>query len=143
MTFTPQQTEDLTLTLRQQLGDNITWKYEERLSVMLSEFAQNKSAVILEILQVSFPHQWDKKSVKQLPSELKAQLNDLVQLTKEQLIFTIPANGSMPAMVAFWWPWGHGGTYSLRIKLLSESYHFDPSAKVNIGFLAKLKQFFS
>jgi len=83
VTFTPQQIEELTLTLRKQLGDNITWKYEERFSVMLSEFAQNKSSVILAILQENFPHHWDKKSVKQLPNELKTQLNDLAKLTKE------------------------------------------------------------
>lgn len=143
MSFTPQQIEELTLTLRQSLGDNITWQYEERLAVMLSEFAQNKSAVILAILQASFPHQWDKKSVKKLPSVLKTQLNDLAKLTKDQLIFTAPATDTMPALVAFWWPWGHGGTYSLRIKLLNESYQYDPAVVNQQGLLAKLKAIFN
>jgi len=143
VSFTPQQTEELTLALRQSLGDNITWKYEERFTVMLSEFAQNKSAVILEILQKSFPHQWDKKSVKQLPNELKMQLDDSAKVTNQQLIFSVPANDTMPAIVAFWWPWGHGGTYSLRIKLLKESYHFDETVVIQQGLFAKLKGLFS
>jgi hypothetical protein len=141
--FSSEQITEITQPLREQLGDNITWQFEERLSVMLSEFAQNKSAAILTILQTFFPHQWDVKSVKKLPTELKEQLAELAKLTKEQMLFTIPATDETPAMAAFLWPWGHGGTYSLRIKLLTDNYHFDQQALAQQGLLSKLKKLFS
>jgi len=141
--FSSEQVVELTQSMREQLGDNITWQYEDRFCVMLSEFAQNKSAAILVILQAIFPHQWDVKSVKKLPSELKLQLAELAKLTKEQKLFTIPATDETPAMAAFLWPWGHGGTYSLRIKLLADNYQFDQQTLAQQSLLSKLKGFFS
>lgn len=43
-------------------------------------------------------------------------------LTKEQLIFTRPASDETPAIAIIWWPWGHGATYSMRIKILTTDY---------------------
>ncbi len=143
MCFNQQQTEQFTQSLRQQLGDNIYWQYDERLSAMLSEFAQNKSSAILLLIQQSFPHQWDKKSIKNLPKLLKEQLGQLANVKKQQLLFTRPATDTEPTMIACWWPWEHGGTFSLRIKLLDESYQYNDSEDSQRGILAKLKSFLS
>ncbi len=142
MSFSALQIEELTQELRNKLGDNITWRFEERFNVMLSEFAQNKSANVLNLLRELFPHEWDRKTAKHLPEQLQEQLQDLAKITNEQKLLATPASNKMPAMVAFWWPWGHGGTYSLRIKLLSESYQYVQPVPEH-GLIAKLKNLFS
>lgn len=143
MSFSTEQIEQITQSLREQLGDNITWKYEQRFSVMLSEFAQNKSDTVLSLLRKQFPHEWDKKTVNRIPKSLQNQLEDLAKINKEQRLLAVPATETTPAMVAFWWPWGHGGTYSLRIKLLSNSYQYDPNEEIQRGFFTKLKSIFN
>lgn len=124
--FTSKQIEELTNELRASLGDNISWKYEEKSRVMLSEFAQNKSDVVLDKLRKTLTDEWHYKTVKRLPNELKQQLGNLSKLTKNQKLLALPATNHRPAMVAFWWPWDHGGTYSLRITLLEQSYENTP-----------------
>ncbi|GAA5134884.1 hypothetical protein [Thalassotalea piscium] len=131
MTFSQQQIEHFTHTLRQQLRSDLVWQWDDRLSVLLTEFAQNKSQDVLTILRENFEHEWNKKNIKKAPKDLKNQLGDLITLNKEQRIFTLPASDdNNPTMAAIWWPWGHGGTYSLRLMLLNDSYEFHlPSNK--------------
>jgi hypothetical protein len=137
----PEQIETLTAELRQSLGDNIPWKYEEKLAVMLSEFAQNKSDVVLENLRSVLTDEWHEKTAKRLPKSLKEQLGDLAKLSKNQKILAIPANETAPAIVALWWPWGHGGTYSLRIKVLENSYENTPEESSS-GIFSWFKEWF-
>lgn len=143
MSFSQQQIESLTFNLRQALGDNITWRYEPRLNVMLSEFAQNKSAQVLADLRQNLPDEWQANTVKKLPKALKQQLGDLAKLSKHQMILAIPAKENSPALAALWWPWGHGGTYSLRLKLLTQSYECTPEHVGSSGVFAKIKQLFA
>ncbi len=122
MPYSLEQIEAISEPLRVSLGDNITWQYDKKFNGMLSEFAQNKSDVVLENLKPHLIDEWDNKSAKRLPKALKEQLGDLAKISKNQKILAAPATEELPAMVALWWPWGHGGTYSLRILLLEHSY---------------------
>jgi len=126
VSFTQENIELMSLQLRESLGSNITWQYEQRLNVMLSEFAQNKSDDILEKLRLSLADEWHSKTAKKLPSTLKSQLGELAKISNHQMILATPATEKTPAIVAFWWPWDHGGTYSLRIKVLEQSYENIP-----------------
>lgn len=128
--------------LSNELDETLKWRWDDRFSAMLSEFAQNRSDGVLASLRERFPHEWDKKSIRFMPSALKMQLGDLSRLTKEQKLFTLPAHEQTPAIVAIWWPWGHGGTYSLRIKLLDETYQYVEAANEPSSIFDKLRQFF-
>lgn len=135
-----QNTEQLTEQLRTTLANDLNWRYEDRLDVMLSEFAQNRGAPVFELLASELSDKWDHKSIKLAPPELLAELGTLAKLSKLQIVFTCPAQQDKPALAAFWWPWDHGGTYSLRIKVLKNSYDI---ANIQQGFLAKVKGWFS
>ena len=104
------------------LGDELTWRWEARLSALLTEFSWEKKERILTILRQLFPQEWDRKNIKKAPKNLKDELGELALLTKEQLIFTRPASDETPAIAIIWWPWGHGATYSMRIKILTTDY---------------------
>ena len=69
-----------------------------------------------------FTEEWSNKNIKKSPQAIKDELGELAKLTKEQLIFTRPATVDTPALAILWWPWGHGATYSIRIKILSVNY---------------------
>jgi hypothetical protein len=139
--YSSAQIESITAELRQSLGDNIPWQYEDKMAVMLSEFAQNKSDVVFEKLQAVLTDEWHSKTVKKMPKELKSQLGDLAKLSKNQKILAVPAQDSRPAIVALWWPWDHGGTYSLRLKVLEQSY--DNTLEPPSGLLSWCKNWFS
>lgn len=144
MNFSQQQIEHHTLTLRQQLRDDLVWQWDDRLSVLLTEFAQNKSHDVITVLRDAFAHEWNKKNIKKAPQDLKHQLGDLTTLNKEQKIFTLPATSdSQPTMVAIWWPWGHGGTYSLRLMLLNDSYEFHLPNNSRANVFSFFKRLFS
>lgn len=136
--YTQEEVEQQTAELRSKLGDNITWKYEARYDVMLSEFAQNKSDGVFESLAPLFKFQWDYRSAKKLPKVLKDELRDLARVSKNQKLLLIPKQGDTPAIVAFWWPWGHGGTYSLRLKILESNISDVDLVKEESGFLRRL-----
>lgn len=142
MPYTRKQVEALNFSLIQLLGDQHSWQWEAQRGVILSEFARDKIEPTLATLRASYEHEWDKKNIKKAPKELKEQLGELAVLYKEQKLFTREATEDTPASVAIWWPWGHGGTVSLRVKPLGESY---PTPELNSGqgVFFRIKQLFS
>tara|TARA_R110000787_G_scaffold182726_1_gene294789 strand:+ start:85030 stop:85464 length:435 start_codon:yes stop_codon:yes gene_type:complete len=109
-------------TITSPLGDELTWRWDDKLSTLLTEFSWEKKDQILLILRQLFTEEWSNKNIKKSPQAIKDELGELAKLTKEQLIFTRPATVDTPALAILWWPWGHGATYSIRIKILSVNY---------------------
>lgn len=143
MSYSQEKTEEFTRQIIHLLGDQLSWRWEDRLSVMLSEFSRDKKDKALQALREQFPHEWHKKNIKKAPAEIKEHLGELVKLNKEQLILARPATDSSPAMIALWWPWGHGGTYSLRLALLDAPYQYPSNSQENESLLSRIKSIFS
>ena len=143
MSYSQDKTKEFTNPLISLLGDQLTWRWEDRFSVMLSEFSRDKKEKTLAALRQQFEHEWNKKTVKMAPQEIKDHLGSLIKLNKDQLILARPATDSTPAVIALWWPWGHGGTYSLRIALLDSPYKYQEHSASNIGLISRLKSIFT
>lgn len=114
--------EKVTQDLVDAFGDDYPWRWDEQKNLMLSEFASNKKEKIFAQLEELFDHKWDKKNIRYAPAALKIQLGKLTSLKEKQVIFTSPAKDGKPMLVAIWWPWGHGGTVSLRLTALTDTY---------------------
>ncbi len=142
MAFSQQQIASLTEDLRLALGDDLSWSFESRHQAMLSEFAQNKAERVLAKLRLTLVDEWQGNTWKQLPKALKTELGTLAKLSKEQRILALCGDQNTPTVVALWWPWDHGGTYSLRLKLLSTEYQNTPEEKAS-GVFAKFKRLFA
>ena len=125
----------------QAFGEPFIWRWDEKHQALLTEFSRDKKELCLPKLQQFFPHEWNKKNIKQAPKELKLPLKNLAKLTKEQLLFSKPSNGECPAIMALWWPWGHGGTYSVRLVLLKDNYTLNTPQKK--GWWASIKERFT
>lgn len=121
-----QYTHHLRAEISDPLDKSLVWKFDERFNAMLSEFAQNRADDVLASLRNIFPHEWQAKINKFIPAEIRNQLGTLSKLNKEQLMLAKPATTNEPAIVALWWPWGHGGTYSLRIFTLDNDFDLIP-----------------
>ena len=143
MSYTQEQVETFSQPLTRQLGEQHKWQWEGQREVLLSEFSKDKIEATLAVLREHYCHEWDRKSIKKAPKALKQQLGELAVLYKEQKLFTRPGEDGQPSAVAVWWPWGHGGTYSLRVKLLDETYQYVEAANEPQGLFDKIRQFFA
>lgn len=136
MNYNSVEIEKVTAVICQKIQTEIKWRYEEKLNVMLSEFSQMTSIHVIEELRSIFPHEWNDKNIDTTPLALFDELAGFNKLTKNQIIFTMPASETEPGFAAIIWPWGHGGTFSLRLKPLKNSYNMD-----NIRTPSGLKKF--
>jgi hypothetical protein len=143
VSYSQEKIEEFTQPLIGLLGDQLSWRWEDRFSVMLSEFSRDKKDKTLSTLRQEFQHEWNKKTIKKAPSEIKDHLGPLIKLSKDQLILACPATDSTPAMIALWWPWGHGGTYSLRLALLDSPYECIEVSAKNDSLFQRLKNIFA
>jgi hypothetical protein len=143
VSYSQEKIKEFTNPIITLLGDQLSWRWEDRFSVMLSEFSRDKHENTLAALRQQFEHEWNKKTVKKVPQEIKDHLGSLVKLNKDQLILARPATDSTPAVIALWWPWGHGGTYSLRLALLDTPYQYQELSAEGAGLMSRLKNIFA
>lgn len=125
-------------TVTTPLGDELTWRWEATNAALLTEFSWEKKDRILALLRELFSEEWNKKSIKKAPKPLKDELGEFTSMSKQQLIFTRPASDDSPALAVIWWPWGHGATYSMRLKVLNINYTSDDINQAQVSLLAKL-----
>jgi len=95
-----QHTHHLRAEISYPLDKSLVWRFDDRFNAMLSEFAQNRAEDVLASLRNLFPHEWQAKLNKFIPSEIRSQLGTLSKLNKEQLMWAKPATESEPAIVA-------------------------------------------
>ncbi len=120
------------------LGDELNWRWEEQMSALLTEFSWEKKDRILVTLRELLSEEWNNKNIKKAPKSLKDELGELINLNKKQLIFTRPATDETPALAVIWWPWGHGATYSMRIKILTSTYNDLELQQAQASLLTKI-----
>lgn len=133
-----QQPEHIFNSITLSLGDELTWRWEEKMSALLSEFSWEKKERILAILRELFSDEWNRKNINKAPKTLKTELGELANLNKEQLVFTRPASDETPALAVIWWPWGHGATYSIRLKVLNITYSEAELQQAQQSFFSKI-----
>ena len=140
MSYNKNQQDTIFSTITTPLGDELTWRWEEKQSALLAEFSWEKKERFLITLRELFSEEWNKKTIKNAPKTIKDELGELALLSKEQLIFTRPATATTPALALIWWPWGHGATYSMRIKILTANYDRTLVQYEKPSFLKKIYQ---
>ncbi len=101
---------------------DLEWQWDEKNQILLTHFARNFAEPIQQVVKEQLPEHWQSNNIKKAPSSLYKQLKSYGKLTKDQCIFTRVQTDESPALIAVWWPWGHGSTFSLRIGILDEDY---------------------
>ena len=142
MSYNKKQQDTIFNIITTPLGDEISWRWDEDHNALLSEFSWEKKDRILTILRRLFSEEWHRKNINKAPKTIKDELAELAKLSKEQLIFTRPANDESPALAVIWWPWGHGATYSMRIKILNNNYDDNALKQGQASLMKKIIQCF-
>lgn len=119
------------------LSNIVKWKYDDFHKVMLAEFSVDKQDQVLFTLQQVLPVNWDVKTIKKAPGEVKHYAGAFSKLVKKQKLFSINIE-RQPKVMAAWWPWGHGATVSLRLFLTDTSPYV-----AKTGIIHKLTQIFA
>jgi hypothetical protein len=119
------------------LSPLVKWQYNDFHQVMLAEFSVDKQAQVMAALEQVLPHQWDLKSIKKAPEEVKHFAGFFAKLVKNQRLLSSEIQTNPKVMVA-WWPWGHGATVSVRL-FLTNTNEFQPRE----GLLQRLTGIFS
>jgi hypothetical protein len=119
------------------LSSVVKWKYDDFHNVMLAEFSVDKQDQVLFTLQQVLPVNWNVKSIKKAPDEVKHYAGSFSKLVKQQKLFSTNIKCHPTVMVA-WWPWGHGATVSVRLFLTNASPYV-----AKTGFMQKLTHLFA
>lgn len=135
--------EQLTQQLTYLCGEQYSWRWEAEKKLLLCEFASNKKEAALAVLSDYFEHQWHTKNIAELPEQVKIELGEFSTVKGEQMIFSSSSEYKLSChIVAFWWPWGHGGTISLRLGILEKPYRHEDIKIRPVGYLNWFKQIF-
>jgi hypothetical protein len=119
------------------LSSLVIWKYDDFHKVMLAEFSVDKQDQVLFTLQQVLPVNWDVKTIKKAPEEVRHYAGAFSKLVRQQKLFSTDVQRHPKVMVA-WWPWGHGATVSVRLFLANTSPY-----EAKTGFIHKLTRLFA
>jgi oxalate decarboxylase/phosphoglucose isomerase-like protein (cupin superfamily) len=119
------------------LSSIVNWKYDDFHNVMLAEFSVDKQDQVLFTLQQILPVNWDVKTIKKAPEEVKHYAGAFSKLVKQQKLFSTNIEHH-PKVMAAWWPWGHGATVSVRLFLTNTCPYI-----AKTGFMYKLTRIFA
>ncbi len=96
------------------LGEELSWKWDDRFEAALAEFQIKSRDPIHEILSQHFNIIWDTSNIGSAPDHVLTINRNLGGIRSGQLLFTTEPNVEGILFCA-WWPWGNGTTISIRI----------------------------
>jgi hypothetical protein len=100
------------------------WSWDGRFGMVSCAVSGADIELARAVAVRALPHSFDATSLASAPAALRTLVDGCGGLRGNQLVFCDDA--SAPTAVGLWWPWGGGGTVSLRVGLLDSS---DESAK--------------
>jgi hypothetical protein len=92
----------------------LSWKWDNWVGSILSEFNTEIEKDIRVSLEKSLPLFWDSSTIQTAPQIVQTLDNHLGGLRPTQLLFTSPPSNDAFVFCA-WWPWGSGTAISIRV----------------------------
>jgi hypothetical protein len=92
------------------------WSWDGRFSMMSSAVTGADIETARALASKALPHSFDVSTLATAPDALRSLVDGCGGLRGNQLVFC--DDTSAPTTVGLWWPWGGGGTVSLRVGLL-------------------------
>ena len=94
------------------------WQWDDRFDVALISFDKADKENILSAVLSEFMKQWDHKSIGKAAKQVQKLVKSIFDIKPGQLIFTTDESMSC-VLLAAWWPWGDGSTFSIRVGIFS------------------------
>ncbi len=92
----------------------LKWERDEQTNGAMAIMEIDASDRVLAALEAQFSHQWTHKTLRKAPPSIRAAMKEFGGLrAKQQAFATMLAEDIV--LLGLWWPWGHGGTVSIRL----------------------------
>lgn len=95
-----------------------TWEWDDRFRAVLLTYSKDEEAPIVAGTAAVLGSQWTSADIADAPDKIKKLVDDLGGLRAGQQVMHSDADGDL-VLFAIFWPWGGGGTISLRIGVLT------------------------
>ena len=120
-----------------QLTEKLIWQPDQRFDAVVTEVPRPLLEQVRKELAQLYPHQWDKKTIRQAPHLIRRGAGLFAQMENSQVLFTNQGSESEQVMAA-WWPWGPDAPVSLRL------FKSDVNKQaVPLTFIEKVKALFN
>jgi hypothetical protein len=103
------------LSLLKRGWPNPTWTWDGRFNMLASSFPKVDEMKARASAAHAMPYAWDLNSVQTAPEGLRIICDRAGGLRAGQMLMAGKAGGLV--IVGLWWPWGGGGTITLRLGL--------------------------
>ena len=113
--FSPEKLFGQCREIRSELDPPLSWEWDDRFDLILSIFSQKEVPIVQSALSQKFPANWDRKTCRKAPKEVRSLISDLGGLRPEQSLYTSETFGSDVVLFGAWWPWEDKSNISLRI----------------------------
>ena len=104
----------------QALSGGLSWEWDGRFSAALTVVKDPNHHTLLPTVAAQLPHAWDAKSIRGAPRRIVALAGKFGGIHPGQQMLTTDPEAD-PLLLALWWPWGGGDTFSLRVTCLAET----------------------
>jgi len=94
---------------------NPTWTWDERFTMLASSFPKAQEMQARASAAHALPYAWDMNSIATAPAGLRSICERTGGLRAGQMMMAGKAGDIV--LYGLWWPWGGGGTITLRIGL--------------------------
>lgn len=94
--------------------DDLSWKWDDRFNMVLSEFNVSKKDLIHAHLKRFSETTWDNSTIKKAPKSIISISKQLGGINNNQLLFVSSSNQEA-FIICAWWPWGDGQRISIRL----------------------------
>ena len=107
-------TEQLFSTLASTLPVFLQWEWDEQHNGILAILEIDAADAALAVLGDCFGESWDRGNIRKAPQLVNRAPRDFGGLHTNQKIFARGVTEDI-ILLGLWWPWGHGGTVSIRL----------------------------
>jgi uncharacterized membrane protein len=108
------------IALSQDFGDLLEWTWDERYSIVLSEFGKDKEDQVHEILEKHFKCLWSTKNITSAPAPILRLVKSMGGMQDGQILFTTHVVRGEFVFCALW-PWGNNKSISIRLSPVQDN----------------------
>ena len=94
--------------------NDLSWKWDDRFNMVLSEFSTSKKDLIHSHLQRFSETTWDNHSIRKAPKSIIRISRQLGGINENQLLY-VSSSTQEAFVICAWWPWGNGEKISIRL----------------------------
>lgn len=106
--------DDFLAAFASTMPDFLQWEWDDQHDGVVAILEIDAAHAVLAVLDVHCPGDWDRSSIRRAPALVRRARRQFGGLQAKQRIFA-SALADDVLLLGLWWPWGHGGSVSIRL----------------------------